>query len=233
MKKTKSKTTELVTHVNPKSPISEAFRTLRTNIQFASLDKEIRVITVTSSEPSEGKSTVISNLAITMAQSGQNVLIMDCDLRKPTVHKTFRINNTLGVTSALVENVEISSVINEIEGIDNLSVLTSGPIPPNPSELLNSKKFKKFIEQLKEEFDVILLDAPPVGIVTDAAILSTFVDGIILVIGYGQVDIHNIQRTKELLEKVKAPILGTVLNKIPIRKGKYGGQKYYQYYEYK
>lgn len=226
-------TNHLITHVNPKSPVSEAFRTLRTNIQFSSLDKEIRVITITSSEPSEGKSTVISNLAIAMAQSGQSVLVIDCDLRKPTVHKTFRINNSLGFTSALVENVEISSIINEIEGIDNLSVLTSGPIPPNPSELLSSKKCKRFIEELKEEFDVILLDAPPVGVVTDAAILSTFVDGIILVIGHGQVDIHSIQRTKELLEKVKAPIIGTVLNKIPISKGKYGGYKYYSYYEYK
>lgn len=226
-------TTELITHVNPKSPVSEAFRTLRTNIQFSSLDKEIRVITVTSSEPAEGKSTVISNLGIAMAQAGQNVLIIDADLRKPTIHKVFKINNSLGFTSALVENVEIGSVINEIEGIDNLSVLTSGPIPPNPSELLNSKKCKNFIEELKDSFDIILLDAPPVGVVTDAAILSTIVDGIILVIGHGQVDIHSIQRTKELLEKVNAPILGTVLNRIPISKGKYGGYKYYSYYEYK
>lgn len=226
-------TNELVTHINPKSPVSESFRTLRTNIQFSSLDKEIRVIAVTSSEPSEGKSTVISNLGITMAQAGQKVLIIDCDLRKPKIHKIFKISNVLGFTSALVENVEISSIINAIEGIDNLSVLTSGPIPPNPSELLNSKKCKMFIEKLKENFDIILLDAPPVGVVTDAAIISTFVDGIVLVIGYGQVDIHGIQRTKELLQKVNAPILGTVLNKIPISKGKYGGYKYYRYYEYK
>jgi len=225
--------TNLITHSSPKSPVSEAFRTLRTNIQFSSLDKELQVMAITSSEPLEGKSTVISNLAITMAQAGQSVLIIDCDLRKPKVHKIFKKTNTLGFTSALVENVDISSVITPVEGIDNLFVLTSGPIPPNPSELLNSNRCRKFIENLKRDFDVILLDAPPVGVVTDAAILSTFIDGIILVIGYGQVDIHSIQRTKELLEKVNAPIIGTVLNRIPVSGSKYGSYKYYRYYEYK
>ncbi|MHC1684888.1 MAG: CpsD/CapB family tyrosine-protein kinase [Clostridiaceae bacterium] len=218
--------TELITYIDPKSPTSEAYRTLRTNILFSSIDKEMKVFSVTSSETAEGKTTVISNLAITMAQAGQNVLILDCDLRKPNIHKIFKLENITGFTNVLVENVEVSSVINKIEGIDNLSVVTSGPIPPNPSELLNSKKCKELISEMKKQFDIILLDAPPV-LVTDAAILSTIVDGIILVIGYGGSDIHDLKRTKEILEKVNAPIIGAVLNKIPMNNGTYKGYKYY------
>lgn len=222
----------LITHSNPKSPVSEAYRTMRTNIQFSSLDKDIVTITITSSEPGEGKSTVLTNLAVTMAESGKKVLIVDCDLRKPMVHKLFKLNNSLGFTSALIENVEIDSVIKNDLDIEGLSVITSGPLPPNPSELLNSKKARMLFEALKKKFDIILIDAPPIGAVTDAAILSTYVDGIILVVAHGQASIEMIKRSKSLLDKVNAPLLGAVFNKIPISDKKYHGDFYYRYYSY-
>lgn len=222
----------LITHFKPKSPVSEAFRTLRTNIQFSSLDNEIKTIVVTSSEGSEGKSTVISNLAVAMVQSGKKVLIIDCDLRKPTLHKIFRMKNIIGFTNALIEDLEMDKVIRDVQDVDGLKILTSGPIPPNPSEILNSTKSKNFIQKLKETFDVILIDAPPIGIVTDAAILSTYVDGIILVVSCGQTEIEAVKEAKVLLDRVNAPLIGTVLNKVPVTKRKYSGRYYYQYRNY-
>lgn len=223
----------LITHNKPKSPISEAYRTLRTNIQFSSLDKDIKTITVTSSGPGEGKSTVMTNLAVTMAQTGKKVIIIDCDLRKPKIHKVFEVQNNIGFTTVLVENTDYKKVARHVDGIDGLDIMPSGPIPPNPSELLGSKKSKDFFEKLKADYDIILIDAPPVGVVTDAAILSTYVDGVILVAGFGQVEVEAIKRTKELLDKVNAPILGVVLNKVPVATGKYYGKYYYyKYYNY-
>lgn len=223
---------KLITHLNPKSPISEAYRTLRTNIQFSNIDNEIKTIAVTSSDCSEGKSTIISNLAVTMAQSGKKVLLIDCDLRRPDIHKIFRMSNYVGFINILVEDLEMDKVIRDVQDVEGLKILTSGPIPPNPSEILNSTKAKVFIQKLKENFDVILIDSPPVGVVTDAAILSTYVDGIILVAGYGQVGVESIKEAKELLVKVNANIIGTVLNKVPIKKRKYSGKYYYGYYDY-
>lgn len=223
----------LITHNKPKSPISEAYRTLRTNIQFSSLDKDIKTITVTSSGPGEGKSTVMTNLAVTMAQTGKKVIIVDCDLRKPKVHRVFEIQNNVGFTTALVENVDYKNVVKHVDGIERLDIIPSGPIPPNPSELLGSNRSKEFFEKLKADYDMIIIDAPPIGVVTDAAILSTYVDGLILVAGFGQVEVEAIKRTKELLDKVNAPVLGVVLNKVPVSTGKYYGKYYYyKYYNY-
>lgn len=217
----------LVVHNNPKSPVAESYRVLRTNIQFASVDKPVKVIAVTSSCPEEGKTTTIANLAITFAQSGSSVLLLDADLRKPRVHKSFGLTNNTGMTTVLAQHIDYKKCIAAAR-VDNLYILTSGPIPPNPSELLTSNAMKSLIEKLREDFDIILLDTPPVGIVTDAAILSTIADGTILVVSSGKVEIGAAQRAKELLQKVNANILGVVLNNIE----KNGRNDYYYNYYY-
>ncbi|MTM43691.1 polysaccharide biosynthesis tyrosine autokinase, partial [Turicibacter sanguinis] len=195
---------DLITISNPKSPVAEAYRTLRTNIQFSNIDGNLQTICVTSSGPGEGKSTTISNLAETFAQAGNRVAIIDCDLRKPRLHRIFKLTNTKGVTTLLSGQSEIEDVI-QVAGSD-LTVITSGPIPPNPSELLGSKRMKDLLEVLKKRYDIVLIDAPPVGLVTDAAILSAIVDGIILVVASGKTDIDGAKRAKKLLENVGARI---------------------------
>lgn len=220
---------KLIVNEDPKSPISEAYRALRTNIQFSNIDKSIKTIVVTSSGPSEGKSTVITNYAVTIAQNGKKVLVIDSDLRKPTNHKIFNVSNLAGLTTVLTDDLDYTKVIDKTE-VENLHVLTSGPIPPNPSEILGSNKMKSFLETLKEDYDMILIDAPPVGIVTDAAILSTIVDGTILVCAVGQAVKEAATNSKALLDKVKANILGVVLNKIPINNKGYYKYHYYQHY---
>ncbi len=212
---------DLITISNPKSPVAEAYRTLRTNIQFSNIDGNLQTICVTSSGPGEGKSTTISNLAETFAQAGNRVAIIDCDLRKPRLHRIFKLTNTKGVTTLLSGQSEIEDVI-QVAGSD-LTVITSGPIPPNPSELLGSKRMKDLLEVLKKRYDIVLIDAPPVGLVTDAAILSAIVDGIILVVASGKTDIDGAKRAKKLLENVGARILGVTMTMIPVsKKGYYG-----------
>ena len=223
----------LITQTNPKSPISEAFRTLRTNIQFSSIDKEIRTIVFTSSTPKEGKTTVAANLASSIAMGDKRVLIIDCDLRRPNLHKLYEIPNFEGLTNVLMGERTLDEVLHYgMKESNSLSILTSGPLPPNPSELLSSIKMRKFLENVKLEYDMIILDSPPVGLVTDSAVLSTIVDGTILVIESGKTEIEAAQRAKELLDKVNANILGVVLNKIPM--GNRGSYKYsyYQYNDY-
>ena len=220
---------DLITISNPKSPVAEAYRTLRTNIQFSNIDGNLQTICVTSSGPGEGKSTTISNLAETFAQAGNRVAIIDCDLRKPRLHRIFKLTNTKGVTTLLSGQSEIEDVI-QVAGSD-LTVITSGPIPPNPSELLGSKRMKDLLEVLKKRYDIVLIDAPPVGLVTDAAILSAIVDGIILVVASGKTDIDGAKRAKKLLENVGARILGVTMTMIPVSKKGYYGYQYYGYYE--
>lgn len=220
----------LITFKNPKSRAAEAYRTLRTNIQFSSLDKEVKTILITSSGPSEGKSTVVSNLAITIAQSGKKVVLIDCDFRKPTVHKKFGLPNSDGLTNMLAQDKKLEECL-RTASIPNLYILTSGPTPPNPAELLGTKKLASILNNLREIFDIVLIDAPPVLAVTDAQILSTQSDGVILVASYGQAEKDAVVNAKESIEKVGGKILGVVLNKIPeMAKGYYG--KYY-YYSYK
>ena len=220
--------TGLITIKNPKSPISEAYRTLRTNIQFSNIDGNLRTICVTSSGPGEGKSTTISNLAETFAQAGKRVVIIDCDLRKPRIHKIFNLSNTMGMTNLLVGQVDIQSV--EQKAGSDLTVITSGPIPPNPSELLGSTMMKNLLNEFKKQYDIVLIDAPPVGIVTDAAILSTIVDGTILVVASGRTEIDGAKRAKQLLENVGARILGVAMTMIPVSKKGYYGYQYNSYY---
>ncbi|MEI8588241.1 polysaccharide biosynthesis tyrosine autokinase, partial [Acinetobacter baumannii] len=171
---------KLVTKNDPKSPISEQYRTIRTNIQFSSVDEEIRTIMVTSSGPGEGKSTTTANLAVVFAQQGKRVLLVDADLRKPTVHYTFNLMNTSGLTSVLTNQMTLMESVKAID-MKNLFILPSGPIPPNPAELLGSKAMDYFMKAALEEFDIILFDTPPVLAVTDAQILSNKCQGTILV----------------------------------------------------
>lgn len=209
-----------------KEPIIEAYKTIRTNIQFSSLDKSVQLLIVTSANPQEGKSTTICNLAITLAQSEKKVLLIDCDLRKPTIHRAFNILNAKGLTNILAENLDYSLILNEV-GIPCLDVITSGPKPPNPSELLGSSKMKLFLNKLKQKYDFVLIDTPPVLPVTDATVLSQIVDGVILVTRYGRTTYDSIIKAKENLERVNANLLGTVINDMPLS-GRHGS--YYYYY---
>lgn len=219
----------IITHTDPKSPVSEAYRVLRTNIQFSGIDKPLKTIVVTSTGPMEGKTTTISNLAVTFAQMGNRVLLIDADLRKPRIHKIFMLPNDSGLTNLLASHEEYSKFIRST-AVPNLDVLVSGIIPPNPSELLNSKAMRELINQLKEEYDYIFLDAPPVGSVTDASIISTYVDGTILVVRSGKVDKDALKRAKDLLDKVNANIIGVVLNQLDKKAGKYYYDYRYYYY---
>ena len=216
----------------PKSPISEAIRTLRTNIKFSSMDKLIKTILVTGPIPEVGKSSISINLALTIAQNKEKVVIIDADLRKPTLHKIFSRNNKTGLTNILIGDKELKDVIVHLTDIDpNLYFISSGPIPPNPSELLGSNKMKELLKELGNEFDTVLIDSPPVIVVTDALVLANEVDGVVMVLDFGGVTRDAAKQAKQLLEKVNANILGVVLNKIDMEKeGAYYPYNYYYYY---
>ncbi len=219
-----TKERSLITHSNSKSPISEQYRTLRTNIQFSSLDEEMQTIMVTSPGPGEGKSTTISNLAVVMAQQGKRVLLIDTDLRKPTAHHTFRQTNTRGLTNVLTRQMTVEDAIRETE-IEHLSILPSGPVPPNPSELLGSMAMEQLIKNLTLEFDTILFDCPPILAVTDAQIMANVCQGVVLVVKSGGTEIEGAIKAKERLENVNAKLLGVVLNDKLMKEG-----SYYYYY---
>jgi len=214
----------LIVHEEAKSPIAEAYRTLRTNIQFSKTEGELQILMFTSSGPGEGKSTTIANTAVALAQSGKQVILMDCDLRKPVLHKIFRKKNR-GLTNILVEEVSADAFIQDTE-IENLRILTSGPIPPNPSELLGSKKMQELIDYLKTQADYLIIDAPPVIAVTDACVLASKVDGIALIVNSGTIRPEMAQKAKELLIKANGHILGVILNRVEIEEE----DGYYYYY---
>lgn len=216
----------LVTLTDSKSVAAEAYRTLRTNIQFSSFDEEMKIITVTSSRPSEGKSTVACNMAVTFAENGNKVLLIDADLRRPTVHKKFKLPNSLGIVNLILEPERMSEIVHE-DVIPGLDIVTSGAIPPNPSELLGSKRNRALLTKLREEYDTIILDTPPLLAVTDAQVLTTISDGTIIVAQHGVTKKDEILQAKGLLEKVKGNILGVVLSQIPV-----DDNSYYYYYSY-
>jgi polysaccharide chain length determinant protein (PEP-CTERM system associated) len=220
----------MVTHFEPKSPVSEAYRTFRTNIQFARFEKPPRTLLVTSAGPGEGKSTSVANLAITMAQMGTRTLLVDADLRRPVLHSIFEQRKDLGLTNVLLGNMSLEEAIHELQ-VPNLSLLCCGTLPPNPSELLGSEAMRILIERLKETYDVILFDSPPVVAVTDAAVLSTQIDGTILIVSSGETTRNAENRAKTLLNNVQAQILGAVLNNVRVE-GRYGSYYYYYYYHY-
>ncbi|MBB6176107.1 capsular exopolysaccharide synthesis family protein [Anoxybacillus tengchongensis] len=214
----------LITKTNPKSPISEQYRTIRTNIQFSVADRPLRSIMVTSSAPEEGKSTTVANLAVVFAQQGKKVLLIDADLRKPTVHYTFRRDNYVGLTNVLTKQATLQTAVKETD-VENLFVLTSGPIPPNPAELLGSATMEDLLAEAYDQFDVVLFDTPPVLAVTDAQILANQCDGTILVVQSGRTEIEAAQKAKELLLAAKGKLLGVVLNQ-----KKQKESSYYYYY---
>ena len=214
----------LITHLNPKSPIAEQYRTIRTNIDFSIADRNLRSLVVTSSGPGEGKSMTTANLAVVMAQQGRKVLLVDADLRKPTVHYTFRLINTEGLSNLLTKRAKLTDVITKTD-VDNLYVITSGPIPPNPAELLSSRAMHDFMTEALGIFDIIIFDTPPVLAVTDAQILSSQVDGTVLVVASGKTEKDAALEAKDLLQKSQARILGVVLNRQPIK-----NSRYYYYY---
>lgn len=218
----------LIIEKDPKSIPAEAYRSLRTNIQYTSFDKKIKKLLVTSSTPGEGKSTTASNLALAIAGEGKKVLLIDCDLRKPSVHKKFNISNQVGVTNFLLGEVGFEEAVNNYK--NKLFIMTAGTIPPNPSEMLSSKNLNNFLQDVSEKFDMVIIDSPPIMAVTDAQILSTKTDGVVLVIEAGKTEKAVALRSKEALEKVNAKILGVVLNKFKTEHGKSGGQGYYYYY---
>src|SRR5690625_527447 len=209
--KHKSRIRHLIAKMNPKSPITEQYRTVRTNLQFAAIDEELRSMIVTSSGPGEGKSITTANLAVVYAQQGKKVLLVDADLRKPTVHYTFRLDNLRGLSNILVGEHALEEAATETD-VENLDVLSCGPIPPNPSELLASKKMKQVLNDALLTYDLVIFDTPPVLAVADAQIMANIVDGSLLVIRSKQTEYEEAMRAKESLEPAKAKLLGTVLN---------------------
>jgi polysaccharide chain length determinant protein (PEP-CTERM system associated) len=220
----------LLTQSAPKSPISEAYRTLRTNIQFSKADNPPRTMLITSAGPGEGKSTTVANLAITFSQAGSRTVLVDADFRRPVVHSVFGLPKEPGVTNYLAGKAPWEAVVRS-SSVEGLDLVTCGVIPPNPSELLVSEKMKEFVAQLKSKYQTVLFDTPPVIAVTDAVVLSLLLDGVVLVASAGQTSSQGLARARSLLENVDARILGAVLNKIEA-KSAYGSYHYYYYYHY-
>ena len=215
----------LITSSSPKSPIAEAYRTLRTNIGFASVDKKYRSILITSASPQDGKSTTAANLAVAMAQAGNRVIAVDCDLRKPILHKVFQKENSRGLTSYLTQGLTLDQVVQN--AMENLDILTSGPIPPNPSEMLSSDKVRSLWPELLKRYDYILIDSPPILAVTDASILASQVDAVIGVVKSGTTRNDMGRMALSQLLNANAKIIGMVLNGIKAESKEY---QYYYYY---
>lgn len=208
---------------DPKSYYAEAFRTIKTNIKYSSADKHKKVMLVTSTEAGEGKSTISSNLALSLSQDNKKVIIVDGDLRKPSVHRQFRISGSVGLTEVLIGEQSLNSVKYKINPY--LDAVTSGHIPPNPAELLASEEMEKIIKNLKEEYDYVIIDTNPIGLVADAQILSSKVDGVILVARYEKTKKENLLSCKKMIDQVGGNTIGVVLNGVDEKRG-----KYYYYY---
>ncbi|HEU4327196.1 MAG TPA: CpsD/CapB family tyrosine-protein kinase [Roseiflexaceae bacterium] len=206
---------------DPRSQVAEAYRTLRTNIQFSSLDKPLRTLMATSTTADEGKSTTVANLAITMAQAEQRVILVDCDLRRPSLHALFGVPNEDGLTTVILAQDQAPLPLQPTE-VPGLSLLTSGPLPPRPADILGSRRMEAVIARLREEADIVLFDTPPVVAVTDAAVLATRVDGVLLVLQAQRTTRERARQARQILEKVKANIVGVVLNNAEIEHGYYG-----------
>ena len=218
----------LVTQNDPKNPTAEAYRVIRTSIQFAQAGKELKTIAITSCTPNEGKSMTVANLAIVLTQAGKSVLIMDCDMRNPTVHKNFNLSNKVGLSSCISMGTAVADAVQET-GIEGLDALTAGVIPPNPSELLGSERMQNILQRAKEEYDYVLIDTPPVLPVTDSLVLGRMVDGLILVIDSGEIKVEMAREVKNQLVHAGANILGVVLNKVRSEHHGYGYGYYYYY----
>jgi non-specific protein-tyrosine kinase len=202
----------LITLTDPRSPVSEAYRTLRTNLSFYSLDHPVKTLVVTSAEPNEGKTTTAANLAVTMAQAGNRTILVDCDLRRPSLHEYFDVHSKIGFTEAILQDGVLPL---QETGVENLRLLTSGAKPPNPADLLGSKKTDELIKLLAESADFVIFDAPPVIVVTDAVVLGAKVDGVLLVLQAGKSRRDHAERAKHILEQAKVRIVGATLTNAP------------------
>jgi len=219
-----SRSDSLVTLTNPRAPVSEAYRTLRTNLEFSSLDKPIKTMVVTSPGPEEGKSTTLANLAVTLAQAEKQVILVDCDLRRPSQHELFGLSNGVGLTTMVVDDEAMKKPPLFDTEVAGLRLLPSGPLPPNPSELVGSRRMAEIIAMLSEQADIVLFDAPPIIAVTDAAVLASRVDGVLLVVKAGATKRDQARKAKALLDKVNAHLVGAVLNNVKM------DTSYYRYY---
>lgn len=218
--KKRKKLIHLIAHMNPMLPITEQYRQIRTSIQFSSVDKTIKSIMLASAQSGEGKSTTASNLAIVLAQQGNQVLLVDADLRKPSIHYAFRVSNIDGLTNVLTKEVELDSAIKQTD-IHNLSLLTSGAKPPNPSEILSSNSMETLMGKLKEMFDFVIYDTPPALAVTDSQVLANKCDGVILVVASGKTNRELALKSLDVLKQARAHILGAVVNGIELSKKEY------------
>lgn len=204
---------ELITLKDPRSAAAEAYRTLRTNLTFfAALDRPVETLIVTSAAPEEGKSEVLANLAVTMAQGERRTILVDADLRRPVLHDLFGVRNDRGLTTMILEEEALGEPPLLDVGVENLLLVPSGPLPPNPADVLGSTKMEQVIAVFKDRADVILFDAPPLIAVTDAVVLGTKVDGVLLVVAAGRTRREHAERAKELLNRVNVRIIGAVLN---------------------
>ena len=216
----------LVSH--PKSSVAECCRTVRTNLLFMSPENPARRLLITSASPQEGKSTVVINLGITMAQSGSKVLLLDTDMRRPRLHKAFGIQRGTGLTTAILGEAEIQEVIRSSD-VPGLDIAPCGPIPPNPTELFHTERFSSIIKELSQTYDRVLFDSPPVAMVADPLILSSMIDGVVLVIKGASTSRDMIRRALKQLKDVNARILGAVINDLDLESREYG---YYYYRQY-
>ncbi|MBN1565453.1 MAG: CpsD/CapB family tyrosine-protein kinase [Anaerolineae bacterium] len=201
----------LITLTDPRSPAAEAYRTLRTNLMFSNLDNPIRTLVVTSPVFSAEKSTVLANLAVTLAQGGRETIIVDCDLRKPAQQTIWGLDNASGLTAMLLDDALFENPPLQAVGVDGLSVLTSGELPPNPADVIGSRRMDDAIAVLMDRADFVLFDVPPILAVTDAALLGHKVDGVLLALRAGSARRDHAARAKEELDRVNVPIIGTVL----------------------
>ncbi|MEI7848980.1 MAG: CpsD/CapB family tyrosine-protein kinase, partial [Chloroflexota bacterium] len=215
--------------VQPRSPITESFRALRTNLTYSSVDRPLRRILITSSTPQEGKTTISANLTVVLAQGEKKAILIDADLRRPTVHKKFGLMNRLGLSSLFLRSLENIPATIQSAGIPGLSVMTSGSIPPNPAELLTSHRMVEILDRLNQDFELIVIDTPPVLTVTDAVSLAPGMDGVIVVVKPGFTKESALKQTLEHLRNVNARVLGVVLNEVNPHSRKYG-YYYHSYY---
>jgi succinoglycan biosynthesis transport protein ExoP len=221
---------KLITVRHPRSPISEAYRVLRTNLQFSSLDRPMQTLVVTSPNPVEGKSTTAANLAVVMAQAGKDVILVDADLRRPVQHRIFGLDNRRGLTGVLLDTDAVLDGNLQQTGVDNLRLLTTGPLPPNPSELLGSQRMARLVKQLQKEADIIIFDSPPTLVVADAAVLATQSDGVLLVADAGRTRRKLAKEAVDRFQQVGAHLLGVALNRAKARRSEYSYYNYYHYY---